>query len=378
MTRLEKQLETWREAGLISAEQLQQIRQFEVARPRKSWGVWGVLGIGATAVATGVVSVIAANWDAIGPYTKLLCYFALQATLSVALFRRRAIEGPVRELLITGSALGVLAGIGLIGQVYHLRSDGWQGLLLWLMLTLPLTLLAEGKLLPYLWVAGAWLTSWIWADTSRGWLSEADRSLIASAVPLGFAALGLVPAHWRLAVRFREASLVWGLLGSCAVGSLVANVAWASGFGYRSELPGIGAGIFGALSLLCVLAVQSRRQLPVLARAAVSAMFAFLAVGCTLPVLTGGNLRSEIVGAVVFLLVWSAAAFGAAQLEYKRLFDLASVVIALRFVVIYFEVFGSLAATGFGLIVSGGVIIGVALAWHRLRLRVRSRLEARS
>jgi uncharacterized membrane protein len=377
MARLTKQLETWRDAGLISAEQLHRIQQFEAARPRRPWGLWGILGIGVTAVATGIVALIAANWDAIGPFSKLSCYFLMQGALAAALYRRREIAGHIRDLLITANALGVLAGIGLIGQIYHLRSDGWQGMLLWLGLTLPLALLAAGKLLPYLWVAGAWLTAWLWADATRGWLSEADRSLIASAVPLAFAALGLAPQRLCLATRFREASLVWGFFGSCVVGSLLANVAWASGFGNHSEMPGVGAGVFGALGLLSVLAVQAQRQLRVAARSALSALFVLLTVGCTLPVLASGEFHSQIAGAGFFLAIWAAAATAAALLEYKRLFDVASVVIALRFVVIYFEVFGSLAATGFGLIISGGVIIGVALLWHRGRARLGAWLEAR-
>jgi uncharacterized membrane protein len=377
MARLEKRLEAWRAAGLLSAEQVQQIVAFEATQPRRSWGVWGVLGIGATAVATGVVSVIAANWDAIGPFTKLACYFLLQGALSVALFRRRAIAGHVRELLLTATALSVLAGIALIGQIYNLRSDGWQGLLLWLGLTAPLMMLAQGKLLPYLWLGGAWLTSWLWAEAYRGWLSEADRVLIASAVPVAFTALGLLPVSGRLSPRLREASLVWGFFGVCSAGSLVANVAWAEGFGARGELPGIGAAVFGLLGLTCVLATYTSRNLHGSVRWVLSLLFLTLTVGTIAPALAGDSLRSEIVGAVFFLAIWAAAATAAALLEYKRLFDLASVVIALRFVVIYFEVFGSLAATGFGLIVSGGVIIAVALLWHRLRARFRAWLEAR-
>jgi hypothetical protein len=43
-------------------------------------------------------------------------------------------------------------------------------------------------------------------------------------------------------------------------------------------------------------------------------------------------------------------------------------VIALRLVVVYFEVFGSLAVTGVGLVFSGGLMIVSALYWNRLRV----------
>lgn len=373
MARPEKQLETWRDAGLISAEQLQLILQFEARQPRKSWGVWGVLGIGVTAVITGVVSVIAANWDAIGDYTKLVSYFLLQVGLSALLFRRRNNPGYVRELLITGCALFVLAGIGLIGQVFHLRSDGWQGLLLWLVLVLPLSLLAEGNLLPYLWVGSAWGTSWIWAESFRH-LPEASRWWMASAVPVLFAALGLLGSPDSPLVRFRSACRVWGFVGLCTAGSLLANITWKEGLNDGDATVGIA--MFWGCSLLGLLATQRKLSISATARLWLSALFLITALGCSAPMLVS-TWRSDVVGALFFLAIWSAAAGAAAATAQRRLFDLATVVIALRFVVIYFEVFGSLAATGFGLIVSGGVIIGIALLWHRLRAKARSWLGAR-
>jgi uncharacterized membrane protein len=372
MARLEKHLETWRHAGLISAEQLQQIQHFEASRPRRSWGVWGILGIGVTAVITGIISVIAANWDAIGDYTKLVSYFALQAGLSALLFRRRNSPGHVRELLITGCAVFVLAGIGLIGQVFHLRSDGWQGLLLWLALVLPLSLLAEGNLLPYLWVGAAWATSWIWAESFRH-LPEASRWWMACAVPVLFAALGLLGSPASALARFRGACRVWGLIGLCTAGSLLANITWKEGL--RDRDASIGVAVFWGCSLLGVLAAQRKLSISAATRHWLSALFLVTALGCSAPLLVS-SWRSDVLGAVFFLAIWSAAAGAAAAAEQRRLFDLATVVIALRFVVIYFEVFGSLAATGFGLIVSGGVIIGIALVWHRLRARARSWLGA--
>jgi uncharacterized membrane protein len=371
MARLDRQLEAWRSAGLISAEQQQQIQRFEAAQPRKSWGVWGVLGIGVTAVATGVVSVIAANWDAIGDYTKLVCYFVLQAGLSALLFGRRNTPGHVRELLITGCALFVLAGIGLIGQVFHLRSDGWQGLLLWLTLILPLSLLAEGKLLPHLWLGAAWATSWIWAESFRH-LPEASRWWMACAVPVLFAAVGLLGSSASPLVRFRSACRVWGFVGLCTAGSLLANITWKEALRDSDAL--FGLAVFWGCSLLGVLAAQRKLGISATTRHWLIALFLITALGCSAPLLSS-TWRSDVLGALFFLAIWSTAAGAAAAADQRRLFDLATVVVALRFVVIYFEVFGSLAATGFGLIASGGVIIGIALLWHRLRAKARSWLR---
>lgn len=64
----------------------------------------------------------------------------------------------------------------------------------------------------------------------------------------------------------------------------------------------------------------------------------------------------------------------AAAASMKRLFDIASFVIAARFIVIYFEVFGDLSTTGIGLIVSGAVILAVAFIWNRGRQTVTTKL----
>jgi hypothetical protein len=85
---------------------------------------------------------------------------------------------------------------------------------------------------------------------------------------------------------------------------------------------------------------------------------------------------SDVCGAAGFIAVWAAAAAAAAAASMKKLFDIASFVIAIRFIVIYFEVFGSLSMTGIGLIISGAVIIGIAILWNRGRRTVTSRLRS--
>lgn len=86
------------------------------------------------------------------------------------------------------------------------------------------------------------------------------------------------------------------------------------------------------------------------------------------------SLGTKIFGAAGFFCTWVLAAATAALAQRKRWFDLASLVIALRVVIVYFEVFGSLAMTGLGLIFSGIVILTIAFAWHRFRERVRQQM----
>jgi uncharacterized membrane protein len=87
------------------------------------------------------------------------------------------------------------------------------------------------------------------------------------------------------------------------------------------------------------------------------------------------SLTNQIVGCALFIGAWSGAAAIAASMHRRRLFDFAAAVIAVRFIIVYFEVFGSLAATGLGLVTSGVVILGIAYLWYRFRRRVARALE---
>ncbi|HTM45357.1 MAG TPA: DUF2157 domain-containing protein [Polyangiaceae bacterium] len=377
MLRWAKQLETWHKAGLLSTEQVEQIHRFEASQPRRAWGVWGLLGIGATAVCTGVVSVIAANWENLGDAFKLSAYFAMQGLLGWVLYQRRDRSGPLREVLLTIFALLVSGGIGLIGQIYNLRSDGWQGLLLWLVLTLPVTALAQGKLLPHLWTVGTGTTACLWAASNNSSINEGDRWLLTASLPLAFAALGASnPSQIKLPVRLREAITTWGFFGVCAGGALLANLAFHEGWSSREPAPLLGTAAIAAFGSLAIVASWANRNLGRGVKLGLTALFGFVTLGCTLPFVVSHFPPSEVLGALIFLVIWSATAVTALLLERKRWFDLATIVIAVRFIVIYFEVFGSLAATGLGLIASGGVIIAVGLLWHRAHARFRVWLEA--
>jgi hypothetical protein len=83
----------------------------------------------------------------------------------------------------------------------------------------------------------------------------------------------------------------------------------------------------------------------------------------------------ELLGALGFIALWALAAAAAVMASMRRLFNVASFAIAVRVVVTYFQVFGTLTATGLGLIISGLVIISVGLLWNRGRKIVNNLLK---
>jgi hypothetical protein len=58
--------------------------------------------------------------------------------------------------------------------------------------------------------------------------------------------------------------------------------------------------------------------------------------------------------------------------QMRKLFNLAIILMGLRFLIVYFQVIGSLLFTGFGLIISGLLIVGVAMLYFKHRAKIEN------
>jgi uncharacterized membrane protein len=72
-----------------------------------------------------------------------------------------------------------------------------------------------------------------------------------------------------------------------------------------------------------------------------------------------------MVGALGFVIVWALVAWCGYKAQAMQLVNLATAVIAVRIFVAYIEAFGSMLATGAGLIVSGVLLLALAWLWVR-------------
>ena len=81
----------------------------------------------------------------------------------------------------------------------------------------------------------------------------------------------------------------------------------------------------------------------------------------------GGVARpsADVVGAVLQVVWLALFAWTSIQLGLVRVFNALTALIALRVLVIYFEVFGSLLSTGVGLITGGLMTLLVGWLWRR-------------
>jgi hypothetical protein len=72
-----------------------------------------------------------------------------------------------------------------------------------------------------------------------------------------------------------------------------------------------------------------------------------------------------MLGALGFIMVWALVAWCGYRANAMQLVNLATAVIAARIFITYVEVFGSMLATGAGLIVSGVLLLALAWLWVR-------------
>lgn len=367
-----RKIAEWHEAGLIDAATRDRLAAYEAAhaRPLLLWAVWG---IGALAIGLGVVSVVAANWEDIPGLVRLAVHLALISGLLGLLFAREgqlAERSPwaVEALVFITAALG-LTFFGHLGQFYQTSSPLWQPLALWLALFAPLLLLMGRSWPSALAVmGGAVWTAWDYAGARSRYGIEHDLSwsiwlAFVVTLPTAFAPL----AAWLGARSARED--FWERLEQLALAYAVAGgslaCAYAS-FGGFSGPPHALASVLtcGAVLVACGIGV-------VLARPGVSGQMAgaIIAGSGLVMVLAYGANNTTVAAALLFFALWAGIGAAALAAQWRRGFQQAVGVIALRLIILSFELAGDLLTSGFGLILSGVMILGVA--WGAVRVSKR-------
>lgn len=151
---LHRDLERWLQAGLIDAATRDRIAAFEGARRRPTL-LYALAALGATTIGIGIVSIVAANWDAIGRSAKLGADLALGMLLAGGLYWSVTRERRFATEVLAGvDYVYVLASIALIGQVYQLSAPVHRALVTWSLSTGLLMILVRTPLLGFVWLAG--------------------------------------------------------------------------------------------------------------------------------------------------------------------------------------------------------------------------------
>ena len=370
-----RKIEAWHKAGVIDAATRDRLIAYEAANARPI-ALWALFGIGALAIALGLVSVVAANWEEIPGVLRLGVHLALIGAALGALWLREdalAARTPwaAEALVFITAALG-LTFFGHVGQVYQTASPIWQPLAAWLVLFAPL-LLTSGRSWP---VAGAlmgvlvWMV-WDYADRTAS-LPGAGLTLsvimwlaLITALPVLVAPLGAWGRRgaaranfWR---RLEQAGLAYAVAGASLAAVLASMDALARTEAIASP---------PAMVLRGAIAVAAGWALALLRRGVsgrmAGAIVAGAGVATPLALLTSG---SDIAAAALFMALWAGIAAGALKAGWRGVFQLAVGVIALRLIILSFELASDLLLSGFGLTLSGVLILGIG--WAALKVSRR-------
>ena len=387
---LDKKLLSWEQQGLISGDQADAIRAFERGEPDSGghWWLYSLLILGAAIIGLGIISLIAANWARIPDDLKLGADFALLASLAVAILWLQKRRHYAFDALIMGFIILCLATIGLIAQIYHINGNWYHALLLWASITFPLVTFSRHLSVHFFWTS-LFLHAAIWSlvGLTAGNLRHAYQEIPAMFLlaPLLSATLYSLTQRLHLLEKFRSSFFFWfqisGLLALIVVDTLRSGgdvqtfqaswyiPAWCMAgvltviILLRPDYTWLNRGLLiGAIVLLLLYYHPD-----ILFSGTTRYTFSALESSERASVWLADDIRAPILTiAILFLYALHAGNSG-----HHRTFNLMTFLIGLRFVILYFQAMGGLAATGVGLILSGLMIIGIAWFWYQSRQKLQ-------
>jgi uncharacterized membrane protein len=368
---LAKKLARWQAAGLLDAATAAKIAEHE-SKNARPYLLYSLGGLGALAIGIGFISLVASNWDEIPRAAKLGADLLILAGLAGAIYRAKTTGHRwVAETLIVLQYVLTLASIALVGQTYQLGGEVWHAMLFWTLITAPLMCMGESAFVAVAWVAGAYTSAGLWLEH---WLDDwsIERSLkeivvlaVVATLPLLNIALGTLEPLKRVRPAFAGAFWRLGWLAVVLLAS-AAQLGW-----YNSTDQGVSSGLHVAAPVLFVLAGATAWSLSRapgwpsrLALRSAQALVTYAMVSSVVPFwLPHGGI--DVFAALGFIALWAIIGFTAYHLGHLRYLNLATAVIAVRIIIGYVELFGSLATTGFGLIGGGLLTLGLTWLWIR-------------
>jgi uncharacterized membrane protein len=364
MSKLDKALHEWTSLGFLSPDQASRIKAHEASKPESSWVLSGLLILGVLIIGIGVISLIAANWGQIPASVKLSVDFLMLATLVVLVLRSWESQKSIQfEVLLLFFLLLCMGSIGLISQVFHTGGKLYQALLFWSVITFGAALAARKMFIHLMW-AGILLGGVAWAAMD----SELTRSLFYRNSAAVFLMIPLLAAALTVASKsfagetsstrsFRAWTLIWGLLGLSVIELRLDSPSLSS-----KQMMSYSIGY--ALAGVTALGIWTTSEYSRLQKLLLLSVLGLFLIPFHLHLI---DANDKFAFAVFTIAILALMSLFLASLGKRVLFQCFLSLLGLRFLFLYFQALGGLGMTGVGLIVSGGVVIGMAVLWHRYR-----------
>lgn len=371
---ISRKVRQWQAVGLIDEATAARIEAFERSDERPMV-LYTVGGLGALTIGIGIISVVAANWEGIGSSVKLAVDLVLAVVLAAATFHMVQRERRwLTEVLVVVYYLFSLASLALVGQIYQSDRPIHEALLVWSAATLPLMLLGRSHFLGLVWCVGVAISEGAavvaWLDY-LGDVIGVDKSIlvnltasIAFVSPLAFVVAGHLPAlrvqRAQVGAAFR--GLGWSVL---LTGGLAVPFAWYLRLDASDERLSWAVAICALSAFAFVAALRwLYPHIRTLVWRALSVFFTLL-VGTLAAATTLERAPWPWVGALTQTLMLAVLAFVTIQNGRVYAFNALTALVALRILLMYFEVFGSMLSTGLGMMTGGTLTLLLAWGWWR-------------
>ncbi|PJZ68414.1 hypothetical protein CH373_16075 [Leptospira perolatii] len=377
---LKAKLHAWVAAGLIQSSQADRILDFEHSK-KIPYAYYSFIILGIVVLATGIVALIAVNWEDIPDWFKLSIGFALLLSLGtgvVYLSEKKGSNPNWQLLLVLFFSLLCFGMIGLISQIYHTQGELYQATGLWAAMTFLLVLTHPTKTFLHLWIFFFSFSVFDWIGSRLLWT---EVKYWYSLLNLAFASsFGILALEYEKHLEKKEEAktlgsnvfLVWWIvyLVAASIFSSILRFDYDLGSSVSDNVPRVFFPRWIAFILVGLLSAWAFFSK---VRIGKQRIVLFLLSSVALILLCLPQVLSwygKFPSAFLFILTWFFLSF--LFFDSRRWFDFCLVVIGIRFIFIYFEIFGSLLETAWGLIISGGVIIGASLLFFQQKERIRN------
>ena len=369
-----QKLESWQKAGLIDARQKQIIMDYENSQSSHKLSRI-VYFLACFTIGLGIISIIAANWDALPSGLKILCDFILLSLTALAAFKFEKLPHSNKfEGTLLFFAMLILGSIGLIAQVFNLQSDNLSAILLWSVLTAPLLVQTKKIALPIVWLP-MFFVSLVdclsdWLVFENWWRNFSSAFLLA---PMSFVTLIACFFYVIFKYAFNERNhqlvsaakfwliVVWIYSILSANNPYLVNI--LSYIHKPTEVNYLYAGLTSVFFLITAFAAFKVLSSPLLAQN----MGIMFLMGFLYQFIGQNSIIRELWSIVLTLSVLGVTLWHVNKSQNYKLADFISALIALRIFGIYLQVIGDLSMTGIGLIASGIILLLLIKLWYKLK-----------
>jgi len=161
--------------GVIDQNTKAKLQNFAENYERKSISSFAssISYFGGFAIILGIILIISSNWDKISDFTKISAYIALLIGFHISAYLLRKVSPKISQIIYFIIAGYILAGIGLIAQIYNLSSKNGETYLMWFFMIMPMSIIIRNSIIGLM----AMISFYIWVSINANFNFYLNGSL---------------------------------------------------------------------------------------------------------------------------------------------------------------------------------------------------------